>query len=197
MPTWCRPPDAARSAVESALRRPFAFGYDTSTIVQPFWLRGQAKRPFLGPAGRVFDVVVGSGAVGRVDVLTVGAGGGLGTAVGSATLTGVEAVKTWPWDCRCSTVSAIAAAAPAAATRSVRSEIHTQSPGYQPNRRSQRRRSSGTLPSTFGSARPHSRQKRCPGSRGAPQRGQVPSAAAIARSRSSEPLAIRTRVPAR
>ena len=69
------------SAVASALGRPFVFGYETSTIVQPFSLRGQTKRPFFGPAGGAFEVVVGSGAVGSVDVSTVAAGVVVGTAV--------------------------------------------------------------------------------------------------------------------
>src|SRR5205814_3653 len=85
--------------------------------------------------------------IGGVAVPTGAAAAVVGNAVGSAALARVESRTVWPRDWRLSTVSAIAGAAPAAATSNVSSEIQTQSPGYQPKRRSHRRRSAGILPS--------------------------------------------------
>ena len=85
-------------------------------------------------------------------------------------------------------VSAIAVAAPAIATTSVSSEIQTQSPGYQPKRRIQRRRSDASRPGHARAAGGRTRGSsagRC--SRRAPQRGHVSSAAAIAVSRCGRP----------
>ena len=121
---------------------------------------------------------------------TVAAGAVVGTAVGSATLTVRREPERLAARLAMLDASAtIAAAAPAAATSSVRSEIQIQSPGYQPNRRIQRRRSDGQpCPSTM--------RKREPAleavalirlARGAAARARASSAAAIARSRSSAP----------
>jgi hypothetical protein len=52
----------------------------------------------------------------------------------------------------------IAPAAPAMATARPSNDIHTQSPGYQPKRRIQRRRSPASVPFVCGSRRPHSMQ---------------------------------------
>ncbi len=97
----------------------------------------------------VFVVVVeleevGSGAVGSGAVV-VAAGGGGATAV--VTALGLELSPR-----------AIATAAPAIATTRVSTETQIQSPGYQPSRRSQPRRSAGIAPVTLGRRIPHSTQ---------------------------------------
>src|SRR6266851_7917060 len=150
IPTWRRFAFAARVAVESAVARPLPLGYETRTIVQPFTFAGHSRRPF-GRAG-----APGSGAEGRVAVLTVAGEVDCGTA-GSPIETAAAAVRTTGAALRWRFVITIAAAAPATATSSVNSESQTQSPGYQPSRRSQRRRSAGTAPATIGSLSPQSR----------------------------------------
>src|SRR5579884_353453 len=144
MPTAGRPDVAARVAVARAARAPVVFGYETRTIVQPLTLAGHAVRPFAdGFAG----CVRGSGAVGS-------AVGATGAAI--ETCAGTEAKPGPPL--LCASATAIDATAPAAATTSASSAVHTQSPGYHPKRVIQRRRRVATRPVTAGSARPQSRQ---------------------------------------
>ena len=115
------------------------------------------NRPFCGPGlGFVGVVVVGPGGVGSVDVSTAVVVAGTGA--GWVTVTWEVAVKIGPFALAADALSAIAVAAPAIATTNVRSEIHIQSPGYQPKRRIQRRRSDASRPVTAGSRRPQSRQ---------------------------------------
>src|SRR4051812_24539849 len=113
-------------------------------------------RPFAGPRGFglvgvvgvlvVGVLVVGSGAVGRVAADVV-----VATVVGVVTGTVAGVVeKSLPLSAVPRSVSTIAVVAPGIATRSVRSESHPQSPGYQPTRRIQRRRSDGIRPVTAG-----------------------------------------------
>src|SRR3954453_16299200 len=73
-PTWVKPECAARVAVVFAADRPVVFGYETRTIVHPLRFGGQPYSPFFGPAGfglRTVEVP-GSGALGSVEVSTVG-----------------------------------------------------------------------------------------------------------------------------
>ena len=94
--------------------------------------------------------------------------------------------------------TAIATAAPAAATTSVASETHTQSPGYQPIRAIHRRRIDASRPETTGSASPHS-QAVAAGRPRARRRsaGSVPSVAAIANLRSRDADVVTASAPAR
>src|SRR5436190_954872 len=123
-----------------------------STTVQPFLFAGQTVRPFGGGGGPVGFEVVGSGAVGSVAVFTAV----VGTGVGSVTRAVVGVTNVEPlFDSSRTSVSTIAASAPANATKKSRIEIQIQSPGYQPRRRTQRRRSDETVPVVGGSRSPH------------------------------------------
>src|SRR5438876_1482051 len=155
-----------------------------STIVQPLERpAGQAVRPFGGGGGPAGFLTVGSGAVGSVAVFPVVGGAVDGSATGTV---GDVAANVEPEFAFVFPVSRIDAVAPAAATSRVSSDTQIQSPGYQPRRRTHRRRSEGTVPVTEGRRSPHSTQYSWSGWRGAPQRGQVSSAAATAVSRSCE-----------
>src|SRR5437867_10596810 len=165
-----------------------------STRVQPLWPGGQTVRPFRAAggfvrrgvvfAGLVFVVVVvfavgvvrarvvvfaivGSGAVGSVvdlPVVVVAVVAVVAVEVAPPLLprgeaTYVEPPPAFP------PVTAIATPAPAAATQKVSADVQIQSPGYQPKRRIQRRRSTGMTPLTGGRRRPHSTQYSWRGSR--------------------------------
>src|SRR6478735_11922087 len=120
-PTSGRPSPAARFAVASGAPRPRASGYETSTIVQPSRVDGQLTwpfRPLLVPDG-VVDVLVvppadGSGADG-----SAAGGGGAGVATLRARRLVEATIVVPPLAEPSSVVSAIATAAPAAATSSV------------------------------------------------------------------------------
>ena len=58
---------------------------------------GQVNRPFFGPGGGTGAVVVGSGAVGSVEVSTVAGVVAVGTGAGSMTVTGDVPTNAGPF----------------------------------------------------------------------------------------------------
>src|SRR6478735_9712780 len=106
MPTWRRLEAVARWAAVRALGLPLVFGYETSTIVQPFSFRGHATS---------FDAVFFRGGAAVVLADRFGTGRGAVTGTGSPSATTVFCEWLSP------AVSAIAAAAPATATSKVAS----------------------------------------------------------------------------